>query len=85
MLSSVPLPRLDLDSATFLQFDECKLLMDNGSTLKDELSDLQKVRSDYADNDDEHAERKKRDTAKNKSIRWSKVRMVQKCDECKAP
>ena len=54
-------------------------------TLKDELSDLQKVRSDYADNDDEHAERKKRDTAKNKSINWSKVRMVQKCDECKAP
>ena len=53
-------------------------------TLKDELSDLQKVRSDYADND-EHAERKKRDTAKNKSINWSKVRMVQKCDECKAP
>ena len=54
-------------------------------TLKDELGDLQKVRSDYADNDDEHAERKKRDTAKNKSINWSKVRMVQKCDECKAP
>ena len=43
VLSFVPLPRLDSDSATFLPFDECKLLMDNGSTLKDELSDLQKV------------------------------------------
>ena len=67
MLSFVPLSRLDLDSATCLPFDKCKHLMDNGSTLKDELSDLQKVRSDYADNDDEHAERKKRDTAKKKA------------------
>ena len=67
VLSFVPLPRLDSDSATFLPFDECKLLMDNGSTLKDELSDLQKVQSDYADNDDEHAERKKRDTTKTKA------------------
>lgn len=85
VLNFVPLPRLDSASETFLPFDECKRLMDNGSTLKDELEDLQKLRKDYAKKDDEHAERKRRDSKNTKSVNWSKVRMVQKCDECKAP
>ena len=37
------LPRLDVDGKTFLPIIECQRLMDNRSSLADELKDLEKV------------------------------------------
>ena len=58
VLNFVPLPRVDADASTFLPFDECQRLVDNGDTLNDELRDLKRVRDDFTKNDDEHAKRK---------------------------
>ena len=85
VLNFVPLPRVDSDASTYLPFDECQRLVDNGATLTDELCDLKRVRDDFAKNDDEHVERKKRDSEKTAITNWTKVRMIQKCDECGAP
>ena len=59
VLGFVPLPRIDGDGGTFLPFDECQRLMDNGATLKDELRGLKRVRDNFKEHDDQHAERKK--------------------------
>ena len=57
VLEFVPLPRIGGDGGTFLPFDECQRLMDNGATLKDELRDLKRVRDDFIEHDDQHAEK----------------------------
>ena len=54
-----PLPRLDVDGKTFLPINECQRLMDNGSSLADELKYLRKLRGEFKENGDELAERKK--------------------------
>ena len=35
----------------FESIDECHRMLDNGTTLKDELKDLERVRADFANND----------------------------------
>ena len=52
------MPKIDDDGGTFLPFDECQRLVDNGATLKDELRDLKRVRGNFREHDDQHAERK---------------------------
>ena len=59
--------------------------MDNGATLKNELRDLKRLRDDFEKNDDQHLKREKRDTKNTSITNWTKVRMIQKCDECEAP
>ena len=55
--------------------------MENGPSLSDELKDLEKLRGEFKDNDDELAKRKNRDVKLGKQIKWSKARKVHKCDE----
>ena len=55
VLRFVLLPRIECECATFLPFDECQRMMDNGATLKDELCDLKRVLGDFVENDDQHA------------------------------
>ena len=85
VLSFCPLPRLDVDGKTLLPINKCQHLMDNGLSLVDELKDLEKLRSEFKDNDDELSEREKRDVKLGKKINWSNLRKVQKCDECMVP
>ena len=59
--------------------------MENGSSLADELKDLDNLRSEFKDNDNELSEREKRYGKLGKQMNWSKLRKVQKCDECMAP
>ena len=47
---------------TFLPIDKCKHLMDNVLSLVVELKDLEKLPSEFMDNDVELAKRRKRDT-----------------------
>ena len=54
-----PLPQLDVDGKKFIPINECQRLMDNGSSLVDELKDLEKLRRKFKDNSDELAEREK--------------------------
>ena len=72
------MPKIDDDGGTFLPFDECQRLVDNGATLKDELRDLKRARDDFREHDDQHAEREKRDTKNTSITNWTKVRMIQK-------
>ena len=55
-----PLPRLNVDGKTFLPINECQCLMYNGSSLVDELKDLEKLRGKSKNNDDDLSEIKKR-------------------------
>ena len=59
-------------------------MMDNGTTLKNELCDLKKVRDNFVENKDQHTDAK-RDTKNTSIVNWIKVRMIQKCDECETP
>ena len=59
VLSFCPLPQLEVDGKTFLPIDECQRLMENGSSLADDLKDLNILRGEFKYNDDELAERKK--------------------------
>ena len=80
-----PLPQLYVDGKTFVPINECQNLMDNGSSLSDELKDLENLRGKFKYNSDDLEEREKRDGNLGKQINWSKVRKVQKCDECMSP
>ena len=42
-----PLPQLDVDGKKFIPINECQRLMDNGSSLVDELKDLEKLRGEF--------------------------------------
>ena len=53
MLSFCPLQRLDVDGKTFIPINYCQRLMDNGSSLVDELKYLEKLRGKFKDNVDE--------------------------------
>ena len=59
MISFCTLPQLDVDGKAFLSINECQSLMDNGSSLVDDLKDLEKLRGKFMDNDNDLAERKK--------------------------
>ena len=58
MLISCPLPRLDVEGKIFLPINECQHLIDNGSSLADELKDLEKLRGNFRDNYNELSVRK---------------------------
>ena len=77
-----PLPPIDVDGKKFLPIHEFQRLMDNGSSLSYELKDLEKLRGKFKNNKDELAKRKEVDGKLGKHIYWSKVRKVQKYDEC---
>ena len=47
VLSFPPLPRLDVDGKTFLPTNEFQSMMDNGSSLADDLKDLEKLRGEF--------------------------------------
>ena len=59
VLSFLPLPRLDVNDKTFLPINKCQCLMDNGSSLSDELKYLENLSGKFKDNDNELSERKK--------------------------
>ena len=85
VLSFCPLPQLEVDGKIFLPIDKCKHLMDNVLSLVVELKDLEKLPSEFMDNDVELAKRRKRDTKLGDQMNWSKVIKVHNCDECKTP
>ena len=58
VLRLFPLPQLDVDGKTFLQINECQRLIDNGSSLEDDLKDLKMLRREFKVNEDEISERK---------------------------
>ena len=55
VLSFCPLPRLDVDGKTFLPINKCQRLMDNVSSRAYDLKDLEKLRRESKENDDELA------------------------------
>ena len=59
VLSFCPLPQLDVYGKKFLPINEWHRLTDHGSSLSDDLKDLENLRGEFKDNDDELAERKK--------------------------
>ena len=56
-----PLQQLEVDGKTFIPINECHSLMDNASSLADEMKDLENVRGEFKENGDELAEGEKRD------------------------
>ena len=59
VLSSCPLSRLDVDGNIFLPINKCQRVMENGSSLVDELKDRNKLRVEFKDNANELSEREK--------------------------
>ena len=74
-----------MDGKTFLPIDKCQRLMYNGSSLADDLKDLEKICRKFKYNYDELAERKIRYGKLGNQINWSKLSKVQKCDDCMSP
>ena len=84
VLGLCPLPRLDAEGKTFLPIDECQKLLDKGATLAEELKDLERVRDEFKEKDTIQQERVLKDKELMKSINWTKVRFLLRCDDCKA-
>ena len=82
VLSFCPLPRLNVDGKTLLPIYERQRLMENGSSLADELKYQENLCGKFKDNVDDLVERKKRYAKLGNKINCSKARKVQKCDEC---